>query len=250
MGNNGTVAGLVSSCLPEAVPSHDCWQPSCRAKSSNFLRCSTFSARMTRFDLVYLATLHLALDVPLSTSRPFLPSARPSSIYRKKSVTQRALAVRNAAPRPLSTTHAIDPYTRSTASSNINVVAMCAGGSRGRNYLETHMLDREYFRIQFRWRNSRLNIYRFYNCRTGKRVLRNEIAIRCLSFRTSEQILFITSNQVILNGIGEWGCCVFRSRDKLYVLRMFMLVEKCVTRPSKHARYRINNWNGRIRTNK
>lgn len=180
MGNNGTAAGLVSSCLPEAVPSHDCRQPSCRAKSSNFLRCSTFSARMTRFDLVYLATPHLALDVPLSTSRPFLPSARPSSIYRKKSVTQRALAVRNAAPRPLSTTHAIDPYTRSTASSNINVVAMCAGGSRGRNYLETHMLDREYFRIQFRWRNRRLNIYRFYNCRTEKRVLRNENVARFL----------------------------------------------------------------------
>lgn len=54
-------------------------------------------------------------------------------------------------------------------------------------------------------------------------------------------------------GDSKWnlrGCCVFRSRGKLYVSRMFMIVQKCVTRPSKHARYCINNWNGRIRANK
>lgn len=88
VGNNGTAAGLVSSRLPEAVPSHHCWQPSCRAKSSNFLRCSTFSARMTRFDLVYLARPHLALDIllpavrdPRSFNKPPLSSESPATVH-------------------------------------------------------------------------------------------------------------------------------------------------------------------------
>lgn len=206
----------------------------------------------------------------LSTSRPFLPSRLPPSVHLPAECLQERNRERNVRC-PCVTLHrviihALSTTTRSThihgeprarilksslcvladhedaiiskhTCSTVNILEYNFDGETGdRIYIAFITVERE-------------------NACSGTRMLSRIRVARFLNrdpmpFLSNVGANFIYSEQP---GDSKWnlrGYCVFRSRGKLYVSRMFMMVQKCVTRPSKHARYCINNWNGRIRANK